>query len=70
MSFIAAGSFSVVAILSLLYSVLIYLYRSQSIRQRKAIKYHDKYGPTVLCITLFVAVILNMVFELRDRGFI
>jgi SPX domain protein involved in polyphosphate accumulation/uncharacterized membrane protein YidH (DUF202 family) len=69
-SFIAAGSFSVVAIIALLYSVGIYLYRSQSIRQRKAIKYHDKYGPTVLCGTLFVAVVLNLVFELKDRGFI
>ena len=62
-----AGSFSIVAILSLLYSVGIYLYRSQSIRQRKAIKYHDKYGPTVLCATLFAAVVLNAVFELKQR---
>ena len=69
-SFIAAGAFSIVAILSLLYSVGIYLYRSQSIRERKAIKYHDKFGPTVLCGCLFVAVVLNGVFELRDRNFI
>ncbi|RDW77963.1 hypothetical protein BP5796_05815 [Coleophoma crateriformis] len=68
-SFIAAGAFSVVAILSLLYSVGIYLYRSNSIRARKAIKYHDKYGPSVLCGALFVAVVLNGVFELKERGY-
>ncbi|KAG9242654.1 VTC domain-containing protein [Calycina marina] len=70
MSFIAAGSFSIVAILSLLYSVGIYLYRSQSIRDRKAIRYHDKFGPTVLCVALFIAVVLNSLFELSSRGFI
>lgn len=70
MSFVAAGAFSVVAILSLLYSVTIYLYRSQSIRERKAIKYHDKIGPTVLCGALFIAILLNILFELTVRGFI
>jgi hypothetical protein len=37
---------------------------------RKAIKYHDKYGPTILCGALFIAIVLNAGFELRDRGFI
>lgn len=59
-----------VAIIALLYSVGIYLYRAQAIRGRKAVKYHDKYGPTVLCGTLFVAVVINGVFELSTRGFI
>jgi hypothetical protein len=67
---VAAGAFSVVAIVSLLYSVAIYLYRSQAIRQRRAIKYHDKYGPTALCVVLFAAVVLNAVFESIDRGYI
>ena len=69
-SFVAAGAFSVVAILSLLYSVGIYLYRSQAIRGRKSIKYHDKYGPTALCAALFVAVVLNGLFELKQRNYI
>ncbi|KAH8587058.1 vacuolar transporter chaperone 4 [Bisporella sp. PMI_857] len=69
-SFIAAGSFSFVAILSLLYSVAIYLYRSRAIRERKAIKYHDKVGPTVLCAALFIAIVLNAIFELNDRGIV
>jgi hypothetical protein len=37
---------------------------------KKAIKYHDKYGPSILCAALFVAVVLNAVFELNERGFV
>jgi len=69
-SFFAAFAFTIVAILSLLYSVGIYLYRSQAIRNRRAIKYHDSVGPTILCGTLFVAVVLNMWWEAAERGFI
>jgi hypothetical protein len=50
--------------------VVIYLYRSQAIRMRRAIKYHDKYGPTILCAVLFVAIVLNAGFELRSRDII
>ncbi|PBP19457.1 VTC domain-containing protein [Diplocarpon rosae] len=67
-SFIAAFAFTAVAILSLLYSVGIYLYRSQAIRSRRAIKYHDAFGPTVLCGTLFVAIVLNAWWEVGERG--
>jgi hypothetical protein len=69
-SFVAAGVFSLVAILSLAYSVGIYLYRSNAIRTRRAIRYHDRYGPTILCAALFVAVVLNASFELRARGYV
>ncbi|PBP18392.1 VTC domain-containing protein, partial [Diplocarpon rosae] len=67
-SFIAAFAFTAVAILSLLYSVGIYLYRSQAIRGRRAIKYHDAFGPTVLCGTLFIAIVLNAWWEVGERG--
>ncbi|CAG8977588.1 hypothetical protein HYALB_00008364 [Hymenoscyphus albidus] len=70
LSFLAAGSFSAVAVLALSYSVITYLYRSQAIRTRKAIKYHDQFGPTALCVCLFVAVALNMGFELKEREYI
>ncbi len=60
----------VVAVLSLLYSVGMYLYRSSAIRNRRAIKYHDSVGPTTLCAALFVAVALNMWYEAGSRGFL
>ena len=66
-SFWISGVFTILATLSLLYSVVIYLYRSRSIRNRKAAKYFDKWGPSVLCVSLFVAVALNFGFEGRER---
>lgn len=68
-SFWIAGLFTLLALMSLLYSVTIYLYRSRWIRNRKAAKYYDRWGPSVLCISLFVAVALNFGFEGREREF-
>lgn len=67
-SFVAAGAFTVLALLSLCYSVVIYLYRSKAIRERRVARYYDKVGPSVLCVALFVAVALNFAFEGRNRG--
>ncbi|TWU74479.1 vacuolar transporter chaperone [Metarhizium rileyi] len=66
-SFLVAGMFTLLAILSLCYSVGIYLYRSTSIRNRKAARFYDKWGPSVLCVSLFIAVALNFGFEGRAR---
>lgn len=63
-----SGLFTMIAILSLLYSVGIYFYRSSSIRMRKAARYYDKWGPSVLCGSLFLAVALNFAFEGRERA--
>ncbi|POR33241.1 Vacuolar transporter chaperone 4 [Tolypocladium paradoxum] len=68
LSFWTAGIFTLLAILSLCYSVGIYLYRSRSIRNRKAARYYDKWGPSVLCSALVIAVALNFAFEGRDRN--
>ncbi|OTB05919.1 hypothetical protein M426DRAFT_319302 [Hypoxylon sp. CI-4A] len=69
LSFLVSGIFTLLAILSLCYSVGIYLYRSKGIRERKIIKFYDRLGPSVLCGALFVGVVLNFVFEGRDRAF-
>ncbi|KAI1502444.1 vacuolar transporter chaperone 4 [Biscogniauxia marginata] len=66
-SFLVSGVFTLLAILSLCYSVVIYLYRSKAIRERKVIKYYDKIGPSILCVALFIGVALNFVFEGRER---
>ncbi|KAK0618032.1 VTC domain-containing protein [Bombardia bombarda] len=66
-TFVAAGAFTLLAIMSLCYAVGIYLYRSKAIRTRRAAKYYDKWGPTVLCGSMFVAVMLNFVFEGKSR---
>lgn len=44
-----------------------YLYRSRSIRARKAAKFYDYWGPTALCSALVLAVALNFAFEGHER---
>ncbi|KAK4157850.1 vacuolar transporter chaperone 4 [Chaetomidium leptoderma] len=68
-SFVAAGAFTLLALLSLCYSVVIYLYRSSAIRTRRVAQYYDQWGPNVLCGALFVAVALNFAFEGKNRAF-
>lgn len=68
-SFWVSSIFTLLAIMSLCYSVGTYLYRSNAIRTRRVVKYYDRVGPTVLCVSLFVAVALNFAFEGRERQF-
>lgn len=68
MSFIVAGVFTLITILSVLYSLCIYLYRSRAIRNQKVAKYYDKWGPSALCLSLLVGVVLNFSFEGRERN--
>ena len=68
-AFVAAGAFTLLAVLCLIYSVGIYLYRSKAIRTRRAsAKFYDRWGPNVLCGALFLAVGLNFGFETHQKG--
>ncbi len=69
-SFLAAGAFTVVAVLALVYSLSVYMYRSWSIRNRKAVRYHDKYGPTFLMVILVLALAMNFWYEAGRRGYL
>jgi len=64
----SAWAFTLVACLSLLYSMLLYLWRVDNIRKRRDVRrvYHEKWGPTVLCVGLFVAVLVNFVLKGKD----
>ena len=64
----SAWSFTVAAVLSLGYSLFIYLWRIGKIKKRRAVRYHDKWGPTALCCLLGVSVALNMFFNLVRMG--
>lgn len=68
--FLASAAFGLVAIFTLMYSVFVYLYRVNAMRNRKNARYFDRVGPTVLCVAMFVAVGLNMGFEVWDRKLI
>ncbi|KAI0022984.1 SPX-domain-containing protein [Xylariomycetidae sp. FL0641] len=69
MSVAISGVFTFLSIAALCYSTGIYLYRSHGIRERRVIKYYDKYGPTILCVALLIGLALNFAFEGRQREF-
>ena len=56
MSVASAWGFTIVACIALLYSMGLYLWRVQMIRRRRAVRYHDKWGPSFLCLGLAAAV--------------
>lgn len=64
---VVPGLYTLVAVMALVYSVIIYLYRSRAIRERRAARYHDKWGPSILCVALLGAIMVNFVYELRER---
>ena len=55
-SLASAWAFTIVACVALLYSMGLYLWRVQMIRGRRAVRYHDKWGPSFLCAGLAAAV--------------
>lgn len=61
-------AFTLVACAALLYSMVLYLWRVRMIRARRAVRYHDRYGPTALCLGLLVAVAVNFGVRLGDSG--
>lgn len=67
-SLASAWAFTVVACLSLLYSMGLYLWRSDMIRKRRAVTYHDKWGPSILCVGLFAAVAVSFGMRLSYGG--
>ncbi|KAL2374703.1 hypothetical protein RJ035_002094 [Blastomyces gilchristii] len=66
----SSWAFTVLACLSLMYSLLLYMWRVDKIRKRRDVKhvYHEKWGPTVLCVGLLVAVCINFGLRVRSGG--
>jgi hypothetical protein len=62
----SASCFTVTALLAIVYCGGMYAYRILKLRKRMAIDYHDKYGPTLLCIALVASVLVNLVLRLRE----
>ncbi|KAF1963585.1 SPX-domain-containing protein [Byssothecium circinans] len=64
-----AWAFTIVACCALFYSAGLYLWRVRMIRQRRAVTYHDRIGPTLLCLGLLAAVVISFGFRLGVGGF-
>ena len=67
-SLASAWAFTAVALLALFYSMALYLWRVSNIKQRRAVNYHDKYGPSLLCLGLFTAVAISFAFRFSKGG--
>jgi len=70
LSLYSAWGFTLLAIGSLLYSLGIYLWRVRMIRRRRAVGYHDWFGPSVLCAGLLAAVVVSFVVRVRGVGWV
>ena len=58
---ISAAFFTLAALMAIAYSAGIFIYRSYRLRERYAEGlYYDKYGPTILCAVLFLALATNI----------
>lgn len=64
----AAWAFTIVACCALFYSAGLFLWRVRMIRKRRAVTYHDRVGPTLLCAGLFAAVAVSFGFRLGVGG--
>ena len=62
----AAACFTFTALLAIAYSGGMFMYRILKLRKRMAVEYHDKYGPTVLCLALVASVLVNLILRVRE----
>ncbi|CAG8542448.1 11378_t:CDS:2 [Ambispora leptoticha] len=56
---IAAGMFTCVALMIMMYALWTYHWRARRIRNKEPGPYDDRVGPTILCGALLIAVIVN-----------
>ncbi|KAI9824902.1 MAG: vacuolar transporter chaperone [Thelocarpon impressellum] len=67
-SLLSAWAFTGMACAALLYSMVLYLWRVDKIRKRRAVRYHDRFGPTLLCVGLLAAMGINFGLRVREDG--
>lgn len=62
---VSAGLFTFIAMLTMVYALVTYHWRAKAIRLRGSGPYDDRFGPTMLCVFLLVAVVVNFVLRIR-----
>ncbi|KAJ5888662.1 hypothetical protein N7495_008703 [Penicillium taxi] len=68
---ISAWSFTILAAMALVYSLMLYMWRVDKIRKRRDVKhvYYEKWGPTFVSIGLVAVVLINFILRIRAGGF-
>lgn len=66
-TFASAWVFTSIAVICLIYSVVLYVWRVDKIRKRRDVKriYYEKWGPTFLCLGLIGAVLVNFILRAK-----
>ncbi len=67
---ISAGLFTLVAMAAMIYALLTFHWRANSIRKRGqpgAAGFDDRLGPSVLALALLAAVVVNFVLRVTER---
>jgi uncharacterized membrane protein YidH (DUF202 family) len=68
LTMVSATAFTIIAIIALLYSLGLYLWRVDRISKRMSVNYHDWLGPSGLCLGLFGATLLSFGFRVWGWG--
>ena len=67
-SLASAWAFTILACVTLLYSLGLYIWRVRMIKGRRAVRYHDWLGPSVLCVGILGAVGVSFGVRLAGVG--
>ncbi|KAL5333918.1 MCM2/3/5 family-domain-containing protein [Aspergillus crustosus] len=70
-TFACSWAFTMLAAISLIYSLVLYIWRVDKIRKRRDVKrvYYEKWGPTVVGVGLVVIMLTNFILRARQTGF-
>lgn len=64
----SAWAFTAVALVALFYSMGVFLWRVDRIKKKRAVSYHDKWGPSFLCLGLVIAVGISFGYRFKYGG--
>jgi hypothetical protein len=53
---------------AMIYALVTFHWRANSIRRRGQSGFDDRFGPTVLALALLAAVVVNLVLRVKDLG--
>ncbi|BCR86942.1 putative vacuolar transporter chaperon Vtc1 [Aspergillus chevalieri] len=66
---ISAGLFTFIAMAAMIYALVTFHWRAQTIRKRGQSGIDDRFGPTVLALALLAAVVVNFILRMKEGSF-